>query len=272
MITVPQFRRGDVVRAADLAALTTAIRELQEYAYAAAVATRRVVGCRVLSPSGRVRLSNDAEGSVAMGLGELLFEGGDACSLLPAREVPASESGSDKLGRSREDVPSGGAALAADYVMTQVTPAASAEGAEGAAGAEGAEEPEADTRLGNLRMEACSVSIVLRPEEGDEVSDDAIYDAWDALLLVEPEAEGVQQVDLGGVYAGLIRAPQLLEAVGGAAIVPSSVWQPLSFNAYSYRTGQSRWRTGRMYWTARLGQHGDLQISGEVTATTVETS
>lgn len=269
MITVPQFRRGDVVRAADLAALTTAIRELQEYAYAAAVASRRVVGCGVLPPSGRVRLSNDEEGSVAVALGELLFEGGDACSLLPARVVPASESGSDKLGRSREEVPAGGAALAADYVMTQVTPAASAEGSEGA---EGAEEPEADTRLGNLRMEACSVSIVLRPEEGDEVSDAAIYDAWDALLLVEPEAEGVQQVDLGGVYAGLIRSPQLLEAVGGAAIVPSSVWQPLSFNAYSYRTGQSRWRTGRMYWTARLGQHGDLQISGEVTATTVETS
>lgn len=263
MITVPQFRRGDVVRAADLAALTTAIRELQEYAYAAAVASRRVVGCGVLPPSGRVRLSNDAEGSVAVALSELLFEGGDACSLLPARVVPASESGSDKLGRSREDVPAGGAALAADYVMTQVPPAE---------GAEGAGEPETDTRLGNLRMDACSVSIVLRPEEGDEVSDAAIYDAWDALLLVEPEAEGVQQVDLGGVYAGLIRSPQLLEAVGGAAIVPSSVWQPLSFNAYSYRTGQSRWRTGRMYWTARLGQHGDLQISGEVTATTVETS
>lgn len=266
MITVPQFRRGDVVRAADLASLTTAIRELQEYAYAAAVASRRVVGCGVLPPSGRVRLSNDAEGSVAVALGELLFEGGDACSLLPARVVPASESGSDKLGRSREDVPAGGAALAADYVMTQVPPAASAEGAEGAG------EPETDTRLGNLRMEACSVSIALRPEEGEEVSDEAIYDAWDALLLVDPSAEGVQQVDLGGVYAGLIRAPQLLEAVGGAAIVPSTVWQPLSFNAYSYRTGQSRWRTGRMYWTARLGQHGDLQISGEVTATTVETS
>lgn len=266
MIAVPQFRRGDVVRAADLAALTTAIRELQEYAYAAAVASRRVVSCRVLPPSGRVRLSNDAEGAVAMELGELLFEGGDACSLLPARAVPSSESGGDKLGTVREDVPTGGAALTADYVMTQVPPAASSEGAEGA------EEPEADTRLGNLRMEACSVAIALRPEEGEEVSDEAIYDAWDALLLVEPEAEGVQQVDLGGVYAGLIRAPQLLEAVGGAAIVPSEVWQPLSFNAYSYRTGQSRYRTGRMYWTARLGQHGDLQISGEVTATTVVTS
>lgn len=268
MITVPQFRRGDVVRAADLAALTTAIRELQEYAYAA-VAARRVVSCRVLPPSGRVRLSNDAEGSVAVALGELLFEGGDACSLLPARVVPASDSGGAKLGTVREEVPAGGAALTADYVMTQVPPAASAEGSEGA---EGAGEPETDTRLGNLRMDACSVAIALRPEEGEEVSDEAIYDAWDALLLVEPEAEGVQQVDLGGVYAGLIRAPQLLEAVGGAAIVPSEVWQPLSFNAYSYRTGQSRYRTGRMYWTARLGQHGDLQVSGEVTATTVVTS
>lgn len=235
MSGLPDFQEGERLRAEDLRALAAAATELKKVAPGVA-GRRRQADFRSFAPMGRVVAREDASGAAKVLMVELLYEGGSRADVLPGAEC----AGFDECAGYAD-----GVALYGD-VVTELVDADEA------------------GRVGCLRGAGLSLTAarldMAMTDDGLTGGEDAGYD----VALVVRRQDGVtQQVDPDWCSGVVALLGMVCGANGQQAIVPARVMQPLSFNAFSYRVGDVRYRQGRFYWMGRLDQHGRLILGAD---------
>lgn len=245
MIGVPHFTAGQILRAADLETLTAAVRELEAVVPMLPPPARSVAEYRSFAAAGRLELLTDSAGTARLRMGETLWESGQGCRLLHEMEY-TTDYGS--LAPSVSAFPGDGVGIYVERV---------------------AEISDGDGQMGSVRFDdvigADVTAAVMDADFVDGVFTGSVVDG-DAVLRVVREQDGVVQLDVGG--GGMGGCPGSVDFVLGIAsvsILPGNVFQPLSFNAFSYRMTEHTYAQGRHYWMARLDQFGGLRFDFDTT-------